>query len=247
MQTVLRVKDLKKSYRGVPAVESLSFDINKGEIFGLLGHNGAGKSTTIEAILGTKRMDEGFVEVLGINPRKMRKQLFEKVGVQFQQSHYPDKIRVNEMCELTASLYQKPASWKELLRNFGLDAKIKKPVAELSGGERQKLSVLLALIPNPELVFLDELTTGLDSKARRDVWKHLLRLREKGLTILLTSHYMDEVEALCDRICILKKGKMVALDTVKGIIDQSPSDTLEEAYLWFSGEEDMNESISYND
>lgn len=247
MQKVVIVKGLKKSYRSVTAVEDLSFEINKGEIFGLLGHNGAGKSTTIEAILGIRSMDEGYVEVLGVDPRKHRKQLFEKVGVQFQQTNYPDKIRVDEMCELTAALYRNSANWKELLRTFGLEKLTKKPVAELSGGERQKLSVLLALIPNPELVFLDELTTGLDSKARRDVWKHLVQLKQKGLTILLTSHYMDEVEALCDRICILKQGKAVALDTVQGVIEKSPYQNLEESYLWYSGEEVNDESNFYND
>lgn len=247
MKKVIIVKGLKKKYKDVIAVDDLSFEVNKGEIFGLLGHNGAGKSTTIEGILGTRSMDEGHVEILGNDPRKHRKLLFEKVGVQFQQTNYPDKIRVEEMCILTASLYRDPSDWKELLTTFGLDQKSKKQVSELSGGERQKLSVLLALIPNPELVFLDELTTGLDSKARRDVWKHLVKLKEEGLTILLTSHYMDEVEILCDRVCILKKGKLAVLDTVKGLIEKSPYNNLEESYLWYSGEELENESISNND
>lgn len=247
MQTILTVKNLKKTYHGTTAVEDLSFEIGKGEIFGLLGHNGAGKSTAIECILGTRKKDSGFVEVLGTDPKKNRKQLFEKVGVQFQQTNYPDKIRVGEMCELTASLYRNPSDWKELIKTFGLEQKIKKPIADLSGGERQKLSVLIALIPNPQLVFLDELTTGLDSKARRDVWKHLVNLKVKGLTIFLTSHYMDEVETLCDRICILKKGQVVAMDTVKELIAKSPYEKLEEAYLWYLGEETDDESISYND
>lgn len=164
--------------------------------------------------------------------------------MQFQQTGYHDKIRVGESCEITASLYHNRAKWQELLATFGLSGMENRTVSELSGGERQKLSVLLALIPRPEFVFLDELTTGLDSKARRDVWKVLLNLKRQGLTIFLTSHYMDEVQALCDRICILKKGEMVVLDTVEAVIDTSPYDTLEEAYLWYSGEEDIdNESI----
>lgn len=247
MKTAISVKGLKKCYKDVTAVDNLTFEINKGEIFGLLGHNGAGKSTTIECILGTKTMDEGVVEVLGMDPRKQRKELFERVGVQFQQSNYPDKIKVGEMCVLSSSLYRNPHDWKQLLKIFGLAEKEKKLVSDLSGGERQKLSVLLALIPDPELVFLDELTTGLDSKARRDVWKHLSELKSKGLTILLTSHYMDEVEALCDRVCILKKGTIVAMDTVKKLMDGSPYDKFEDVYLMYSGEENEDESISYND
>ena len=245
MQEVLAVKGLKKSYGSNIAVDNLSFNISRGEIFGLLGHNGAGKTTTIECVLGTKPMDEGMVEVLGMNPRNNRKQLYEKVGVQFQQTNYQDKISVREVCEVTHSLYKNPADWKELLSIFGLKDMQKHLVSELSGGERQRLSVLLALIPNPELVFLDELTTGLDSKARRDVWKLLESLKCKGLTILLTSHYMDEVEALCDRVCILKKGQLVALDTVDKLIQNSPYDNFEETYLWYSGEEEENnESVS---
>ncbi len=247
METALIVKGLIKSYGKTTAVENLTFEVGKGEIFGLLGHNGAGKTTTIECILGTKSMDGGIVEVLGIDPRKKRKQLFEKVGVQFQQTNYQDKVKVGEVCELTASLYHNPCNWKELLKTFGIAEKEHKLVSELSGGERQKLSVLQALIPNPELVFLDELTTGLDSKARRDVWTHLADLKSKGLTILLTSHYMDEVEALCDKVCILKKGKVVAMDIVKELIARSPFEKFEEAYLWYSGEEKDDESISYND
>lgn len=244
MEKALIVKDLAKSYGNVTAVDSLKLEVQKGEIFGLLGHNGAGKTTSIECILGVKKPDRGSVEVLGMNPVTQRKQLFEKVGVQFQQTSYQDKITVAEICEVTYSLYKNPADWKELLKAFGLVDFQKQLVSELSGGERQKLSVLLALIPKPELVFLDELTTGLDSKARRDIWKYLESLKAKGLTIFLTSHYMDEVEILCDRICILKKGLAVALDSVPALIQQSPYDNLEEAYLWYSGEEEnANENL----
>lgn len=245
MQNALIVKGLKKCYGEKTAVEQLTFEISKGEIFGLLGHNGAGKTTTIECILGTKSRDDGLVEILGMDPCKDRKELFKKVGVQFQQTNYQDKIKVSEVCEVTSSLYPNSMDWRKLLHTFGLSDKEHQLVSELSGGERQKLSVLQALISNPELVFLDELTTGLDSKARRDVWKHLESLKAEGLTIFLTSHYMDEVEALCDRICILKKGCVVGLGTVRELIEQSPYEKLEEAYLWYSGEEDVeNEGIS---
>lgn len=246
MQTAISVKGLRKSYGSYTAVDNLNFEVTKGEIFGLLGPNGAGKTTTIECILGTRNKDVGEITVLGMDPRRERRKLYERVGVQFQQSNYQEKIRVKEICELTASLYCDPRDYHELLESFGLDQYLQKPISELSGGERQKLSVLLALIPNPELVFLDELTTGLDSKARRDVWKHLIKLKEKGLTILLTSHYMDEVEKLCDRVCILKQGQMLVMDTVTHLIEQSPFDNFEEAYLWYTGEEKEDEDISDN-
>lgn len=246
MEKALIVQGLSKSYGNVLAVDNLNLEVQKGEIFGLLGHNGAGKSTSIECILGVKKPDKGTAQVLGMDPAKDRKQLFEKVGVQFQQTNYQDKITVAEICEVTYSLYKKPSDWKELLRTFGLSDKHRQQVSELSGGERQKLSVLLALIPNPELVFLDELTTGLDSKARRDVWKYLEKLKDRGLSIVLTSHYMDEVEALCDRICILRNGRTVTVGTVQDLIQQSPYNNLEEAYLWYSGEEEDDDESHKN-
>ena len=244
MEKVLTVKGLVKSYGNLTAVDGLSFEVEKGEIFGLLGHNGAGKTTAIECILGVKKQDRGSVSILDKNPKKDRRQVFERVGVQFQQTGYQDKIRVDEICRVTAALYREPADWEELLKTFGLSDMKRKMVAELSGGEKQRLSVLLALIPRPEIVFLDELTTGLDAKARRDVWNYLEGLKRQGLTIMLTSHYMDEVKILCDRICILKKGKTVFMGTVPDAMGGSPYDNLEEAYLWYSGEEECsNENI----
>lgn len=234
---IMTVQGLEKYYGSKIAVNNISISIAEGETFGLLGHNGAGKTTFIECVLGVKPYTSGSVEVLGISPRKDRKSLFEQVGVQFQQTSYQDRIKVKEICEVTYSLYKEPADWRTLLKAFGLAEMEKRTVSELSGGERQKLSVLLALIPNPKLIFLDELTTGLDTKARRDVWKYLVEMKKKGLTIFLTSHYMDEVATLCDRICILKSGEIVIMDTVKNVIDSSPYDNLDDAYLWYSGEE----------
>ncbi|MFZ5353248.1 MAG: ABC transporter ATP-binding protein [Bacillota bacterium] len=226
------------------AVDNVNITVERGEVFGLLGANGAGKSTTIECILGTKNFDSGYVRVLGINPMEKRKELYEKVGVQFQESNYQDRITVKELCEVTHSLYRKPADYMELLYQFDLGDKTRSPVNELSGGQKQRLFIVLALIPNPELVFLDELTAGLDARARRDVWKHLTNLKAKGLSIFLTSHYMDEVEALCDKISIMKKGKIIFDGTVKEAIKSSPYDKLEDAYLWYTDEEGMiNESI----
>ena len=245
MQTVIKVDGLTKCYGKKTAVDQLSFEVDKGEIFGLLGHNGAGKTTTIECILGTRKMDFGSAEILGMDPTRDRKKLFEKLGVQFQQANFQDKIRVWEICEVTSALYKKPLDYKNLLKTFGLEGMEKRTVSELSGGERQKLAVLQALIPDPEVIFLDELTTGLDSKARREVWKLLADLKAKGVTIVLTSHYMDEVEALCDRVCILKEGRTVVMDTVRELTARSPYEKFEEAYLWYSGEEEIEyESIS---
>ena len=200
MQTVINVEQLSKSYGNVLAADQISLSVKRGTVYGLLGANGAGKSTTIECILGTKNADSGTVSVLGYNPKKDRHRLFQNVGVQFQEGGYPPEIKVSELCEETACLYK-------------------------------------ALIPNPELVFLDELTTGLDAKTRRDVWRILSELKNKGVTIFLTSHFMDEVEALCDEICILKKGKAVFFATVKQAKQASGCEKFEDAYLVLSGEE----------
>jgi ABC-2 type transport system ATP-binding protein len=241
---VIKVQNLYKSYGDVQVVKNVSLSVKKGEVFGLLGANGAGKSTTIECILGTKNFDGGQVSILGMNPQKERKQLFQKVGVQFQESSYQDKITVKELCEITEILYKNPLDYNKLLEEFNLKGKVKNLVSELSGGEKQRLFIILALIPNPEVVFLDELTTGLDVKARRDVWKCLLNLKKQGLTIFLTSHFMDEVEVLCDKICILKDGAIDFYGTVKEAVAMSPYEKLEDAYLWFVDEEELkDESI----
>lgn len=234
---IIEVSHLQKKYGAKTAVDDLSFTVKKGEIFGLLGHNGAGKSTTIECILGLKSYDSGNVNILGMQAAKSRKELFERVGVQLQNNYYQDKIKVAELCQETAVLYKSGADYKELLKKFGLDIFEKQYVASLSGGEKQKLSIVLALLPKPELVFFDELTTGLDTAARREVWKILRELKTQGLTVFITSHYMDEVEALCDRICIIKEGKEIVSGTVAEVVANSPYEKLEEAYLWYMGEE----------
>ena len=244
METTIEVKNLCKSYDlHSKTVENINISVCRGEVFGLLGANGAGKSTTIECILGTKKQDDGTISILGVNPQKERKKLFEKVGVQFQEANYQDKIRVSELCEVTASLYKIPLNYGALLKKFGLSDKQKSLVSELSGGQKQRLFIVLALIPNPEVIFLDELTTGLDAKARREVWKCLSELKAKGITILLTSHFMDEIEALCDKIMILKKGENVFCGTVQEAIAISPYEKFEDAYLWYTDEEVGNESI----
>lgn len=241
MQEVMKVEQLTKSYGKLLAVNNVSFSLHKGMVFGLLGANGAGKSTTIECVLGTKKADSGQISILGLDPLFDRKKLFERVGVQFQETNYQEQITVGELCEVTASLYRKPANPSALLKRFGIADKQKSPVKDLSGGQKQRLFIVLALIPNPEVVFLDELTTGLDAKARRGVWKILQELKEKGLTILLTSHFMDEVEALCDQICILKKGEAVFYGTVSQAVQNSPYEQFEDAYLWYTDEEEITD------
>lgn len=237
METVISVQNLHKAYGRKKAVDGISFQVEKGTIFGLLGHNGAGKSTTLECILGTKAIDSGSVLLLGQSPLKNRQALFQRVGVQFQNAAYPSKIRVGEICRITASLYENKPDAVAYLKSFGLFEKLKSPVDSLSGGERQKLDILLAVMHRPEVVFLDELTTGLDPMARRSVWKMILDLKDKGTTVLLTSHYMDEVEHLCDRVAILKRGKILTEGTVAQVIANSGTASMDDAFLHFAKEE----------
>ena len=235
----IQVKNLTKSFSGRKVIHDLSFEVNKGEVFALLGHNGAGKSTTIDLILGLKSPDEGNTTILGMDAAKHRKKVFEKVGVQLQHTEYQNLMTVEEACMEYASLYEKPSDYKALLHSFGLSDLKKSYINKLSGGEKQKLSVVLALIGNPEIVFLDELTTGLDVAARREVWRTLNHLKEKGLTIFLTTHYMEEAQALCDRVCLIKSGEKVIEGTIAEIVKASGKTNLEEAYLYFMGEEEL--------
>ena len=235
----IRVRNLTKSFGGRRVVDGLSFDVEKGQVFALLGHNGAGKSTTIDLILGLKTPESGTAKILGMDAARNRKQVFERVGVQLQHTQYQSAITVEEACIEYASLYAAPADFRQLLESFGLNELRKSFVSRLSGGERQKLSVVLALIGNPELVFLDELITGLDVVARREVWRTLKHLKEQGLTIFLTTHYMEEAEALCDRVCIIKSGKKVAEGSIDEVVAAAGQNNLEEAYLFFMGEEEL--------
>ena len=237
MSEAVLVQGLTKSYNGKTVVDHLDLSVPHGTVFGLLGANGAGKSTTIECILGTRQPDAGTVRLLGQSPNKRRSALFQRIGVQFQEGDYQQEIKVSELCEETACLYKHPADWRTLCMQLGIGDKQNAAVKSLSGGERQRLFIVLALIPQPELVFLDELTTGLDAKARRSVWKKLETLKANGLTIFLTSHFMDEVEALCDEICILKKGAAVFYGTVEQAKARCGCKRFEDAYLRLSDEE----------
>ena len=221
---ILDVQNLTKEYRSVTAVDSVSFSVEPGEIFGMIGPNGAGKTTTIECSLGLRAPTSGTVSLLGMDPRNDRRKLFAKVGVQLQETAYQDQIRVREICGAIACMYENPVDWHELLERFNLADRENDKVAKLSGGMRQRLSIALALIPGPDIVFLDELTTGLDPRARRDMWDDIRQLRDDGVTVFMTTHYMEEAEYLCDRIAVISSGKLAALDTVQALLSDSELD-----------------------
>jgi ABC-2 type transport system ATP-binding protein len=216
---IIEVKNLTKSYEGKKAVDDVSFNIEEGEIFGIIGPNGAGKTTILECIEGLRIPDLGSIRVLNFNPLKDRKKMYEYIGVQLQETTYPDRLKVWEICRLFSSFYKNPVPYNDLLRQFDLEEKKNSYISKLSGGQKQKLSIILALIPNPKIVFLDELTTGLDPQARRSMWGYIKELKEKGLTICLTTHYMEEAEYLCDRVAIINEGKIAAIDTVDKLIN----------------------------
>lgn len=228
---VVEVDHLKKSYGNKLVIDDLSFKVKESEVFGLLGQNGAGKSTTIEIILGLKQQDEGKALIFGKEAKLNRSTIFEDIGVQLQSSNYQDGINVEELLQQYSAFYQKTGDYHELVEKFELEPLLKQKVNTLSMGQKQKLSVALALINNPKIVFLDELTTGLDVVARKEVWHILKDLKQKGLSIFLTTHYMEEAQALCDHIMIIKKGKCVIEGSVDKVIAKCNAANLEEAYL----------------
>jgi ABC-2 type transport system ATP-binding protein len=209
---VIDVAHLHKAYGTTIAVDDVSFTINAGEIFGILGRNGAGKTTTVECITGLRNPDRGSITVLGLDPRHDGHELHERVGVQLQHSALPDRIRVGEAVELYASFYRQPADGRELLATLGLEASRHHYFGKLSGGQKQRLSIVLALIGQPEIAILDELTTGLDPEARRDTWRLIEGVRDRGVTIVLVTHLMEEAERLCDRVVLIDRGRVIALD-----------------------------------
>ncbi|GIF96292.1 ABC transporter ATP-binding protein [Catellatospora citrea] len=216
--TVIEVNGLTKRYGDRTVVDGVSFTVAEGEIFGILGENGAGKTTTVECISGLRTPDAGSISVFGLDTRTEREQLRRLIGVQLQESQLQDRLRVGEAMQLFASFYTDPADWRELLAGVGLEEHVNAPYAKLSGGQKQRLSIALALIGNPRLAILDELTTGLDPRARRETWKLIRQIRDRGVTVLLVTHFMDEAERLCDRLAVLDGGKIVALDTPAALI-----------------------------
>ncbi len=224
MAAVIEVTGLTKRYGGKrvqAVVDGISFHVDKGEIFGILGPNGAGKTTVVECLEGLRKRDDGQVRILGLDPRTDGHRLHQRIGVQLQETQLQDKLKVREALELYASFYPDPADWRELLERWGLTGKSGTSFAKLSGGQKQRLFIALALVGNPEVVFLDELTAGLDPGARRATWDLISQVRAQGVTVVLVSHFMDEVEELCDRVAILERGRIAALDTPAGLVDRA--------------------------
>ncbi|HEU5157403.1 MAG TPA: ABC transporter ATP-binding protein [Streptosporangiaceae bacterium] len=217
---VIEVDGLVKRYGRQVAVDGVSFTVGEGEIFGILGPNGAGKTTAVECVEGLRRPDAGAVRVLGLDPRADGPELRQRIGVQLQETHLPDQIKVWEALELHASFYRDPRDWREVLDEWGLAEKRDAKFSKLSGGQKQRLFIALALVGNPRVAFLDELTAGLDPQARRATWELIKKIRAGGVTVVLVSHFMDEVEELCDRVAIFEGGKIAAMDTPAGLINQ---------------------------
>jgi ABC-2 type transport system ATP-binding protein len=218
MDTIIQVEGLRKTYGSTVAVDDISFEVRDGEILGIVGPNGAGKTTTIECLEGLRKPDQGKISVLGIDPQRDGRILRERCGVQLQQSNLPERMRVWEALDLYASFYPRAVNWEDLLVQLGLEDKRNAPFSKLSGGQKQRLFIALALLPDPQLIFLDELTTGLDPQARHATWDLVRTVRARGKTILLTTHFMEEAENLCDRVAILDHGRIVALDTPEALI-----------------------------
>jgi ABC-2 type transport system ATP-binding protein len=210
---VIEVQNLHKRYGERVAVEDVSFSVEAGEIFGILGPNGAGKTTTVETVEGLRRADGGRVTVLGLDPGRDAAELRPRIGAQLQEAALPDKLRVGEAVDVYASFYPSPRDAGELLEALGLADRWNSPSGKLSGGQKQRLSIALALIGDPEIAVLDELTTGLDPRARRDTWRLIAGIRDRGVTVVLVTHSMEEAERLCDRVALFDMGRVVALDT----------------------------------
>ncbi|MCX4658375.1 ABC transporter ATP-binding protein [Streptomyces uncialis] len=222
--TALEVRNLHKRYGRHIAVDDVSFTVEEGEIFGIIGPNGAGKTTTVECVAGLRTPDSGSVSVLGLDPVKDRAEVRERLGVQPQESGFPDAIKVAEALELYSSFYRDPADRRELMELLGLTEKRDTRYKALSGGQKQRLSIALALVGNPKVAILDELTTGLDPQARRDTWTLVEQVRDTGVTILLVTHFMDEAERLSDRIAVIDGGRVAAVDTPAGLIARSSAE-----------------------
>lgn len=218
--TAITVSHLKKTYGNVKAVEDVSFEVSDGEIFGMLGPNGAGKTTTVECITGLRHPDGGTISVLGLDPQADRDALHPVVGVQLQSSTFPNKLKVGEILDMYQSFNWNPANPEELARALGLSENLGSYYKTLSGGQKQRLAVALALIGQPKVAVLDEMTTGLDPQARLDTWELIERTRGQGTTIILVTHYMEEAERLCDRVALIDYGRIVALDTPDGLAEK---------------------------
>jgi ABC-2 type transport system ATP-binding protein len=217
----VEVSGLRKTYGTTVAVDDVSFSVNQGEIFGILGPNGAGKTTTVECVIGLRTPDAGMIRVMGLDPRVDRDALHAMVGVQLQSSALPAQLRVGEILDLFHSFYRDPVNLEEIVEALDLGDKRGSFYRSLSGGLKQRLSIALALIGRPRVAVLDEMTTGLDPQARRDTWGLIEAVRDRGVTILLVTHYMDEAERLCDRVALFDRGKVVAIDPPEDLADRA--------------------------
>lgn len=223
---MMEVNGLRKAYGGRTAVADVSFAVAEGEIFGILGPNGAGKTTTVECVEGLRVPDAGTVRVAGLDPVADHDKVTRLLGAQLQQSELQPKLTVREALELYASFHPRPADWRTLAERLGLTDHLTARYATLSGGQKQRLSIALALIGNPKAVVLDELTTGLDPRARRETWALIEDVRDSGVTVLLVTHFMEEAQRLCDRIAVIDKGRVAALDTPAGLIRRATVSTV---------------------
>lgn len=225
MKNVVSCAAVSRNFGSFAALEDVSFKVREGEIFGVVGPNGAGKTTLLNCLEGLDRPSSGHVEVLGCDPIKDQHSLAQQIGVQLQSAALPPRLTVQDALELYSAFYERPRPWRELLTDLGIKDKANARVDRLSGGERQRVFVALALINRPRLAFLDELTTALDPQSRRNMWDTVEHVRDSGATVVLTTHYMEEAERLCDRVAIIDHGRLVALDTVASLIQQHAGDT----------------------
>ncbi|MYW94437.1 ABC transporter ATP-binding protein [Amycolatopsis rubida] len=228
---LIEVSELRKAYGGRVVVDGVSFSVDRGEIFGVLGTNGAGKTTAVECLQGLRAPDSGTISVLGLDPARDTAELRRRVGTQLQDARLPEKLRVREALSLFASFYPDPADIDALLTRLGLDAHRDIAFGKLSGGLRQRLSIALALVGNPELAILDELTTGLDPHARQETWQLVENVRASGVTVVLVTHFMDEAQRLCDRLVLLDRGRVVATGTPAELLADTGRPNLHEAFV----------------
>ncbi len=218
MNNIIEVRNIRKTYGHVVAVDDISFTVQPGEIFAIVGPNGAGKTTAVESIIGLRQPDSGTIRVLGLDPQQDDDALRQSIGVQLQEAALPERIKVWEAMDLFSSFYGKTVNWEQLLQDWGLVEKRSAQFSKLSGGQKQRLFICLALLNDPEVVFLDELTTGLDPQARRATWGAVQAIRDRGKTVVLVTHFMDEAQELADRVAIIDQGRVVALDTPERLI-----------------------------
>lgn len=217
---IITVEDLTKAYAGTPVVDGISFTVQAGEIFGLLGPNGAGKTTTLEMLEALRPIDAGRATIDGIDVAKQPKQIKQIIGIQLQSTTFYDKLTLREQLRMFASLYGRRVDADALLAKVQLSAKAGSYVEQLSGGQKQRFAIAATLVNQPKVLFLDEPTTGLDPQARRNLWELIKTIRDEGITIVLTTHYMDEAELLCDRLAIMDAGKIITIDTPQHLIEQ---------------------------